>query len=317
MKDSSDQPLVILAGPTASGKSEVSLALAKRFGGEIVSADSMQIYRGMDIGTAKLPLAQRQGVPHHLLDIIEPTESFSVADYAALANQTIADIHRRGNLPIVVGGTGLYINALINPYNLNKQAIRDPAYRQILKSQFDIDQGVTLHRQLQAIDPQAAQRIHPHDGQRLIRALEVYRVTNQTISQLQQHNEQPPAYRLVFLALTMDRPRLYQRIDARVEEMMAAGLAAEVQSLLRQGVSPQCQSMQGIGYRQMVSWLQGETSYEQAVEWIKRDTRRYAKRQYTWFKRDSRIIWLSREDYPEEEIPKQAAAMLLNAFEEE
>ncbi|MCR4962440.1 MAG: tRNA (adenosine(37)-N6)-dimethylallyltransferase MiaA [Firmicutes bacterium] len=316
MKDTREKPLAILTGPTASGKSDVSLALAERFDGEIVSADSMQIYRGMDIGTAKLPLAQRRGIPHHLMDIVEPTESFSVADYVARAREAMDGIYSRGHLPIVVGGTGLYINALINPYNLQPAAARDPAYRQILKSQFDIDQGETLHRQLQAIDPQAAQRIHPHDAQRLFRALEVYRATKQTMSQWQSQNEQPPAYRLAFLALTMDRQRLYERIDARVEQMLAGGLAAEVEGLLRQGVSPQCQSMQGIGYRQMVAWLQGDIPYEQAVGWIKRDTRRYAKRQYTWFKRDPRILWLSREEYPEEEIPKQAAAALLKAFEE-
>ncbi|MEG1538137.1 MAG: tRNA (adenosine(37)-N6)-dimethylallyltransferase MiaA [Clostridiales bacterium] len=311
------KPLVMILGPTASGKSALSLRLAGQFKGEIISADSMQVYRGMDIGTAKLSKAEMLGIPHHLIDILDPAEKFSVADFALEATSAIRNIDSRHKLPLVVGGTGLYMNALINPYNLTDTGPRDGEYRLALQAEFLQDGGLRLHQQLTEIDPVAAAKIHPHDSRRLLRALEVYHFSGRPISQLQQENKAPAPYRLLMIGLTMGRERLHQRIAQRVEQMLHNGLTTEVEGLLQAGIGRDAQSMQGIGYRHIAAYLYGEMTYGETVELIKRDTRHYAKRQYTWFKRDERIHWFNLDHYPEEDMLVAEAALLLKTLEEE
>lgn len=305
------QPLLIILGPTACGKTALSLELASRLSAEIISADSMQVYRGLDIGTAKLPPEERRGIPHHLLDIRDPAERFSVADFRRLAGEKIGEIAARGHLPLVVGGTGLYINSLLYPYNFAFKTEADPDLRRQLQQQLAEQGGAALHRQLQAADPQAASRIHPNDSYRLLRALEVYRLTGRPISQLQAESGGKPDYRALVIGLRMEREVLYQRIEQRVDQMLAAGLVAETAAVLQRGLSRQAVAMQGLGYRQIGAYLAGEIDLEQAVYLIKRDTRRFAKRQMTWFKRNPEINWLDVDHYREEEELTRAAGILI------
>lgn len=259
----------------------------------------MQVYRGMDIGSAKLPLAERCGIPHHLLDVVDPDRGFSVADFYKLADNAIQDILSRHLLPLVCGGTGLYINSLVYPCNFSDQVDTDPAVRERLNAEFAADGGEMMHQRLKSIDPKAAARIHPNDSRRLIRALEVYEISGRPISAFQQEN-QPLKYTPVMIGLTAPRELLYKRIDDRVDQMMAAGFLAEVRQLLDDGLKREAVSMQGLGYKQLAAYLEGECDLDHAVDMIKRDTRRFAKRQLTWFKRDQRIKWFSIDQYPEE-----------------
>lgn len=291
------QKLLILLGPTACGKTALSIGLAQRFSGEIISGDSMQVYRGMDIGTAKIMPGEMQSVPHHLLDILDPSQAFSVADFRSLAEKKIREIAFRGKLPMVVGGTGLYIDSLLYPYNFAQDMEGDPTLRQSLQEEYLRLGGEAMHQRLAAQDPEAALRIHPNDAHRLVRALEVLALTGETISQRQQDRSRVQAYDAILVGLTMEREQLYRRIEQRVDLMFEAGLLAEVENLLAQGISPDANSMQGIGYRQTVGYLQGEYSLEEAKELIKRDTRRFAKRQQTWFKRNQDICWFDKGHY--------------------
>ncbi len=278
-------PLIVIAGPTAVGKTAAAIALARALderGAEIVSADSRQLYRGMDIGTAKPTLEERAAAPHHLIDILDPDEPFSLAQYAALARDAIAAIHARGRVPLLVGGTPLYVNALVEGWRL-PQAPPDPALRAALETEAARDGLGALERRLVAVDPVAAAR-GAGNARRIIRALEVYEATGLPMSA--QEGKEPPPYRPLQLGLTLARPALHARIDARVERMIAAGLVGEVRALLDRGYSPDLPALSGIGYAEIVAYLRGETTLAEAIERIKANTHRYVRHQETWLRRN-------------------------------
>ncbi|MFB3881960.1 MAG: tRNA (adenosine(37)-N6)-dimethylallyltransferase MiaA [Armatimonadota bacterium] len=306
--------LLAIVGPTATGKSEVGLLLAQALGGEIVSADSMQVYRGMDIGTAKPTAEQRARLPHHLIDIVEPDAPFSVADYRERANAALADIWSRGRQPILVGGSGLYIRAVL--YEMDFAVPPDPELRQQLASEADAHGLGRLYQRLRATNPDAAARIHPNDRKRIIRALEVaqhaaagkrpvdhrrglrYNDTGRPFPRASSAlASAPPKLRFpaVQFGLIVARDELYRRIEARTEAMVSAGLVHEVRRLLAQGYDERLVSMKGLGYAQMLPHVRGETSLDEAVRVLKRDTRRFAKRQLTWFRADRAIRWIDVE----------------------
>ncbi len=288
------QPVVCVVGPTASGKTKLAITLAKELDGEIINMDSMQIYRRMDIGTAKPSLAERQGIKHHLLDILEPHESFTVAQYAKAAQDTIREVGTRGKLPILTGGTGFYLRALTQALQLG--GIRsDDDLRRRLKREAETPEGkLRLFSRLEQIDPKTAARLHPNDVQRVTRAIEVYELTGKPFSH-QQPAPQTHTMSFCMLGTTMDRAMLYTRINARVERMMEQGLLREVQALLHNNVPATAQAMQGIGYKEIVAALAGETSIQEAVQRIQQHTRHYAKRQWTWFRAEPRVQWLDME----------------------
>ncbi len=288
-------PIVILVGPTASGKTGVALDWAERLGGEIVSADSMQVYRHMDVGTAKPSLEARQRIAHHLLDVVDPDETFNAAMFQDLADRAIADIHGRGRTALIVGGTGLYIRALHR--GLFEGPDGDNLLRDALRHEVE-ERGVeALHLDLQRLDPEAARRIHPRDVVRIVRALEVYHRTGVPISVHQRrHGFGEERYHAIYLGISMSKSALYSRIDTRVDGMMANGLLEEVEGLMRLGYGPDLPSMKAIGYRHMAAYLRGELSLDEAVTQMKRDTRRYAKRQMTWFRRLPEVHWFQGEE---------------------
>ena len=284
--------IVVICGPTASGKTRLAVELALARNGEVVSADSMQIYRTMDIGTAKPTRAEMRGVPHHMLDVADPAEDFSVARYVDMASKCVDDILARGKLPVVAGGTGLYIDSLVSGRNF---AAFDPdsALRGRLEEEFNRLGGEEMLARLEKIDPEAAARLHPNDAKRIIRALEVFHTTGKTITQ---HNLEtqaiPPRYEAVTLALAFEeRTDMWARIDRRVDEMMDVGLVDEVKGLLDRGIPDKCTSMQAIGYKEMVCALRGDGDVLRAAEEIKLRSRQYAKRQLTWFARDPAANW--------------------------
>lgn len=283
--------VIAIAGATGSGKSALAMALAKRLEGEIVCMDSMQIYRRMNIGTAKPTPQERREIPHHMLDIVEPTETYAVADYAREAENVIADVWARGRLPLLVGGTGLYLKTLMHGFSLGG-AKSDEKLRQRLNVIANMPNGrETLHTMLEKADPDAARRLHPNDVRRVVRALEIYALTGIPMSK-QPREEAPRPFRVLPLALTMPRPALYERLERRVHEMIRMGLLDEVRGLLESGVSPQAQAMQGIGYKELVPVAQGMDSIEEAVRQIILHTRHYAKRQETWLRTEPAAVWL-------------------------
>jgi tRNA dimethylallyltransferase len=283
-------PLVVITGPTATGKSEAAVMLAKLTGGEVVSADSMQVYRYMDIGTAKPTVKERQGVPHHMIDVVDPDQEYSVALFQKQARRAIAEIHKKGNLPILIGGTGLYIRAVTEHYNFT--GIKgDPGFRQKLQQEAAVKGPAHLYQRLSAVDPEAAGKLHCNDTRRIIRALEVFHHTGQPISSFYNRSSSP-IYKLAMFGLILERNLLYQRIEQRVDEMIAKGLVEEVRGLLGKSYGSELTSMQGLGYKEIVSYLTGEINYDQAVYLLKRNTRRFAKRQLTWFRNDRRLKWL-------------------------
>jgi tRNA dimethylallyltransferase len=289
-------PLIVLVGPTATGKSSIALALAERVGGEIIAADSMQVYRGLDIGTAKPSADERRRVPHHLLDLMDPDQSFTAADYVKLASAAIADIRTRGRLPIIVGGTGLYIRALFR--GLLDGPGETTSLRATLYQEAARVGNAILHQRLDAIDSEAAAAIHPNDLFRVVRALEVTAVSGRPISTLRaeaRRTHRPVPGPVLKFGLERDRQELYQRIETRVEAMMDQGLLREVKGLLDRGYCATLRPLQAIGYRHMIKYLSGQTSLDDAVALLKRDTRRYAKRQLTWFRHEDDIEWLSVE----------------------
>ena len=284
--------IICICGPTASGKTGLAVALAKQLDGEVVSCDSMQLYRGMDIGTAKPTAAEMQGVPHHLLDVAEPDEPFSVSRYVELADRAVQDILARGKTVIIAGGTGLYMDSLI--LGRSFAPFPETGRRQALEREAAAYGIEPLLNRLQAVDPAAAERLHPSDQKRIIRALEVYEETGKTITQ---HNEEtrriPPKYHPLRLGLTFEpRQLLYARIDLRVDDMLRQGLVDEVRRLLDSGIPASATAMQAIGYKEIASALRGEISMDEAVTLIKQGSRRYAKRQLTWFRRNPEIRWL-------------------------
>ena len=291
---SNKQQIIGIVGPTASGKTALSMALASAFSIEILCMDSMQVYRGMDIGTAKPTMQERALVPHHLLDIRQPDETFSVAEYAALAREAISGIFARGQLPVLVGGAGLYLRALSLPLSLGGVP-KDDAVRARYQAMLEAEGAQALHNTLMQVDALTAGRLHPNDTRRVIRALEVYAATGHPISGQVMPTYDDSPYDLLLYAREWPRETLYSRIDRRVDQMMRQGLPEEVQGLHRRGLSPQTQSMQGLGYKELLSCLRGEVDLPQAVELIKRRTRNYAKRQLTWFRADPRVRWINEQ----------------------
>jgi tRNA dimethylallyltransferase len=287
-----DRPkIVVIAGPTASGKSAAALELAGLFKAEIINADSMQVYRYLDIGTAKPTQAERNLVPHHLIDILYPDEEFSAALYREEAQRSIADVQARGKRAMVVGGTGLYIKALTS--GLIKGGEVDPAIRTRLQAEAQSGGRERLYQRLQEADPTTAAQLHPHDTYRVIRALEVYERTGQPISTLRnQHLFKEGPYHTLKIGLQKEREELYSRIDQRVDAMIKQGLTEEVARILEMGYAPSLKAMQSLGYKQIINHLQGVYDLPEAVRLIKRDTRRYARRQITWFKGDPEIHWI-------------------------
>ena len=288
------KPLVILAGPTAVGKTKASVLLAKKIGGEIISADSMQVYRHMDIGSAKIRPEEMSGVPHHLIDVLDPEEDFNVVRFQQMARQALAEIWSRGRIPMVVGGTGFYIQALLYDIDFTEDSGEDE-FRACLEQTAREKGGEYLHQLLENVDPEAAGQIHPHNVKRVIRALEFHRQTGGKISEHnQKEREKQSPYRYAYFVLTDERSRLYERIDCRVDEMMEEGLLEEVRFLRDRGVPKTATSMQGLGYRQLYGYLEGRYTLDEAVRIIKRDTRHFAKRQLTWFRREKDVIWADR-----------------------
>ncbi len=301
------QKIVVIAGPTATGKTRLAVLLAKRFGGEVISADSMQIYRYMDIGSAKPTEEEMDGVPHWMIDTLEPTEPFSVAQYVVQAKKAADDILSRGRLPILAGGTGLYISSFVDNIRFT-QSETDFALRNMLLGEAEQKGPQVLYDRLFKVDPQAAEKIHPNNVKRVVRALELYETTGLTLTQQNERSKaEPSPYLPVFLALGADREVLYERINRRVDQMEAAGLIGEVRRLRQMGLTKEMQSMQGIGYKEVFAYLDGEMSREDCLQWIKKNSRNYAKRQLTWFRREERYHWLCCTD---EDLDEKAAGLV-------
>ena len=287
--------IICLAGPTASGKTALAVSLAKALNGEVVSCDSMQVYRGMDIGTAKPTVQEMEGIPHYMLDVADPREDFSVSRYCCMAAPIVDDICARGKVAIIAGGTGLYMDSLIKG---NTFAPYPSTGRREELEALAREQGIeAVLARLEKVDPETAQRLHPSDQKRIIRAMEVYLETGETITE---HNRKtqliPPKYNPVWFALDdTDRKALYDRIDARVEKMVAGGLLDEIRHLLSEGISEKCTAMQAIGYKEFIDALSGRSSFEEATALVQQSSRHYAKRQLTWFRRNKSICWLYRE----------------------
>lgn len=283
--------LVVILGPTAVGKTALSIELAKKMKTEIISGDSMLLYRGFDIGTAKPTLTEMQGVPHHLIDVLEPDEEFNVTRFKELAGQKIAELNKAGKVPLLAGGTGLYVKSLLEDYQFNT-AGSDNAYRQELEELAAVRGREYVHAMLAQVAPQTAARLHINDFRRVIRALEVYHCGGEVLSQ---ENKLQSAGELVYdalvVGLTMERSRLYERINKRVELMVENGLIDEVRHLLACGVPIDCQAMKGIGYKEIAAYLQGEFSLDEAVDAVQKGTRHFAKRQLTWFRKMPYIVW--------------------------
>lgn len=293
--------LLVLLGPTAIGKTDVSIDLAKKLKGEIISADSMQIYKYMDIGSAKVTKEEMQGIEHHLVDFLYPDEEFTVANYKSRVKKIITEINDKDKLSIVAGGTGLYINSLV--YDLNfTQVAPNEEFRSKLVSIAEEKGNEYIHEQLEKIDKESSEKISPNDQKRVIRALEIYEVTGKTMSEYNKDFRKPAEdYNLVMIGLNMDRAKLYERINLRVDIMIENGLVEEVESILDKGYSKDLVSMQGIGYKEIIMYLENTITLERSIELIKQKSRNYAKRQLTWFRRDSRIKWIDLDDYSDRE----------------
>lgn len=300
------KPLVILTGPTAVGKTKASIGLAKAIGGEIISADSMQVYKQMDIGSAKIKPSEMDGIPHYLINILEPDEEFHVVLFQQMAKQAIQKIYEKGKIPILVGGTGFYIQAVLYDIDFSENE-KDTSYREELEKLAQIKGAEYLHDRLREVDEKSAQDIHANNVKRVIRALEYFHQTGEKISE---HNEEQrkkvSPYNFSYFVLNDERAHLYEKINLRVDQMINEGLVREVQSLKEKGYTRDMVSMQGLGYKEMLDYLDNKCSLEEAVEIIKRDTRHFAKRQITWFKRESDVTWIDKKeyDYNEERILK-------------
>lgn len=293
--------LFILAGPTAVGKTDISIKLAKRLNGEILSADSMQIYKYMDIGSAKVTKDEMQGVPHYLIDMVEPHENFNVSEYKKIAEDYIDTILSKEKLPMLVGGTGLYINSLIYNYDFT-EAGTDEEYRKYLQDLAETKGKEYVHALLRDVDIESYNRLYPNDLKRVIRALEVYKLTDKTISQFNEENDiYDIPYNVFYFVLNMDRDKLYERINKRVDIMIEKGLIDEVSKLKSMGYTADMQSMKGIGYKEILYYLDGNISLDEAIYLIKKGSRNYAKRQLTWFRKDKRVIWIDKDKFNSED----------------
>ena len=295
------KPLVILTGPTAVGKTALSIKLASEIGGEIISADSMQVYRQMDIGSAKIKPEEMGGIPHHLIDILEPEEEFNVCLFEKLALEAIEQIYERGHIPVVVGGTGFYIQALLYQIDFTEEET-DTAYRDKLWQLGEEKGNHYLHELLRKVDPESAEEIHENNRKRVIRALEFYENCGKPIStHNKEQRQKTSAYNSCYFVLTDDRKKLYERIESRVDQMLSKGLVDEVRTLKERGCNASMVSMQGLGYKEILEYLDGRCSLLEAVEKIKKETRHFAKRQLTWFRREKDVIWLDKQAFAYDE----------------
>ncbi|MBU3126428.1 tRNA (adenosine(37)-N6)-dimethylallyltransferase MiaA [Clostridium tagluense] len=303
--------LFILAGPTAIGKTEISIKLAQRLNGEVISADSMQIYKYMDVGSAKISKVEMRGVPHHLIDIIEPSEGFSVAEFKEKAESAIKEITYKNKLPMIVGGTGFYINSLIYNYSF-ADTNKDEEYRDYLTELANTKGNEYVHSLLKDIDEESYNKLYPNDLKRVIRALEVYKVSGKPMSEFkEEQNLLDIPYNVHYFVLNMDRQKLYSRINSRVDIMMEKNLIQEVIKLKEMGYNSDMQSMKGIGYKEILYYLNHEISLNEAIEMIKQGSRNYAKRQLTWFRKDPRINWINKDDFNnDDEIVEYIASKL-------
>lgn len=310
---SNKKPLIILTGPTAVGKSRLSILLAKAVDGEIISADSMQVYKHMDIGSAKITHEEMDGIEHHLIDILEPHEEFHVVRFQTLAKQAIQDIYAKGRIPILTGGTGFYIQAVLYDIDFTEND-EDEAFRKQLEEFARREGSEALFERLRKIDPESCRIIHANNIKRVIRAIEFYEKTGKPISE---HNKEQRGrispYNFAYFVLDDDRARLYEKIDARVDTMLQAGLIDEVKALKAMGATPDMVSMQGLGYKEILDYLDGKCTLEDAVYRIKRDTRHFAKRQLTWFKRERDVIRISKENFNED---KQILSYMMEVLSE-
>jgi len=297
MNTEKKKPLIILTGPTAVGKTALSVKLAKVINGSIISADSMQVYRGMDIGSAKVTKEEMGGIKHYLIDVLEPDEEFHVVRFQQMAKEAMAEIYQEGKIPILTGGTGFYIQSVLYDIDFTSQQ-EDIAYRERLEQLAKEQGNEALHAMLQEVDPVSAEKIHANNVKRVIRALEFYEKTGMPISE---HNEKEAAkespYTFCYFVLNDDRQRLYDRIELRIDQMLEQGLVDEVRKLKEKGYHKEMVSMQGLGYKEILAWLDGEISYEEAVYILKRDTRHFAKRQLTWFRREKDVIWIDKDKF--------------------
>lgn len=301
MEKTEKKPLIVLTGPTAAGKTSLSLRLAKKIGGEIISADSMQVYKKMDIGTAKIRPEQMEDIPHYMVDILDPSEEFNVVIFVDMAKKAMEKIYGNGHIPILVGGTGFYIQALLYDIDFSQHE-QSEEYRKEL-TQLAAKKGENyLHDMLIKVDPEYAANVHFHNVKKVIRALEFYKETGQKLSEhnKQQRKKESP-YNFAYFVLYHDREVLYDRIDRRVDQMMEDGLLEEVEGLVREGYTKKLVSMQGLGYKEFFPYFSGKASLEETVEKIKKDTRHFAKRQLTWFRREKEVIWFNKNEYEQEE----------------
>lgn len=295
------KPLVILTGPTAVGKTALSIKLASEIGGEIISADSMQVYRQMDIGSAKIKPEEMGGIPHHLIDILEPEQEFNVCLFEKLALEAMEQIYERGHIPVVVGGTGFYIQALLYQIDFTEEET-DTAFRDKLWQLGEEKGNHYLHELLRKVDPESAEEIHENNRKRVIRALEFYENSGKPIStHNKEQRQKTSAYNSCYFVLTDDRKKLYERIESRVDQMLSKGLVDEVRTLKEQGCNASMVSMQGLGYKEILEYLDGRCSLLEAVEKIKKETRHFAKRQLTWFRREKDVIWLDKQAFAYDE----------------
>lgn len=302
--------IVAIAGPTASGKTALSIEIAKKYNGEIVSCDSMQIYKYMDIGTAKPTKEEQCGIPHYMIDEISPDENFSVVEYVSRARYYIDDILSRGKLPVLVGGTGLYMDSVINNTKFS-EAESDEKYRASLYAMAEKEGNEAVHKLLEEVDPQSAAKIHANNIRRVIRALEIYKTTGKTMTQVNLESVREPVYDALIIGLNMDRELLYDRINRRVDIMMEQGLLEEVKSLLEKKINRNTTAMQAIGYKELIEYIDGKASLDEAIDKIKQESRRYAKRQLTWFRRNEKINWLLlQSDYNYNKILIQSCHMI-------
>ena len=290
------KPLIIITGPTAVGKTALSISLAKKIGGEIISADSMQVYRGLDIGSAKVTTEEMDGVFHHLIDILDFDEEFNVFLFKELAEKSIEDIYSRGNIPIICGGTGFYIQALLYDVSFSKED--NSKIRAELEKRVDNEGAKVLYKELNEIDPKSAENIHPNNVKRIIRALEYFKLNGKLFSEHNETEKQKESpYNFMYFVIDDDRELLYQRINKRVDVMLSKGLVDEVKTLYEKGLRIGMTSAEGIGYKQLLTYLEGEISLDEATEKIKQDSRHYAKRQLTWFRREKETTWVNRAEF--------------------
>jgi len=313
MDNDNKKKLIVLTGPTAVGKTDLSIKLAKAIGGEIISADSIQVYKHFDIGSAKITPDEMQGIRHHLIDVLEPTEGFDVATFKKMAEEAMEGIYNRGNIPIVTGGTGFYIQALL--YDIDFKETEDDGYRKELEALYNEKGANYMWNMLKDIDPEAAASIHENNVKRVIRAIEYQHQNNRRISE---HNQEERAkespYNFAYIVLNCNRELLYERINKRVDIMMEGGLVDEVKELLHKyNLTSDMTSMQGIGYKEIVPYIKGESSLEDAEYILKRDTRHFAKRQLTWFKREKDVVWLDKDEHKTE---KEQLDFILNILKE-